>query len=120
LNKSLSVPPGQTVPVELVGSALNEDIYTLISVTAPDGQAIYYLRDFQCALSAADVWTPDETAARKIQTLFAYYPSANTIRFSGGHHRVRGVAKKFRSASVVVRRKGAAKPIAGAGHAAVQ
>ena len=47
LARSVTVPPGQTVPVELAGAGGDEDIETRIRVTSADNKTIYYLRDFR-------------------------------------------------------------------------
>jgi hypothetical protein len=112
--RTLTVRPGETAPVELTGSAMNEDVYTLIRVTAPDEKTIYYLRDFLWRCERPQVaWTPDQAPARKIQTLFAYYPSFNKIHFRAdiGELDERG---KVRQANLTLRRKGSSQALAGA------
>jgi hypothetical protein len=104
--RTLTVRPGESAPVELTGSAMNEDVYTLIRVTSPDEKTIYYLRDFLWRCERPQVaWTPDQAAARKIQTLFAYYPSFDKIHFRADISDLeeRG---KVRQAKLALRRKG--------------
>ncbi|PJB70173.1 MAG: hypothetical protein CO095_09210 [Armatimonadetes bacterium CG_4_9_14_3_um_filter_58_7] len=112
VSQAITIQPGQTMPVELRGSALNEDIHTILRVTSSDEKIVYYSRDFQWRLERPDaVWTADASASRKITTQFAYYPSFNKI-----HLRLDVSAlenkEQITAARTELRRKGEAKPIA--------
>jgi hypothetical protein len=111
--KELALQPGETAPVELSGPALNEEVATAIRVTSLDGKTVYYLREFNWQSSRPDaVWTVDQVATRKVQTQFAYYPSFNKVHFTANFSALEDSAK-VSGARLVLRRKGAADPVAG-------
>ncbi len=112
LARKLKIGPGETLPVELSGSAMNEDISTSLRVSSPDEKSVFYLRDFLWrAERPGTVWTVDEMASRKIQTFFAYYPSYNKIRVKVNVVGLEG-REQVDGASLAVRRKVSAEPLA--------
>jgi len=112
LNQTVTVAPGETKLIELSQSVMNEDLYSLIQVSSADGKTVYYLRDFLWRPERPEnVWSLDETALRKIQTQFAYYPSFNKIHFKAD---INGLEQKdqVQALAVELRRKGETKPLA--------
>ena len=82
VRRSLTLAPGQTLPVALPGSALNEDLTTLIHVTSADERTTFHRRDFVWrAERQGSKWDADVAAARRVQTQFAYYPSFHRVHF---------------------------------------
>ncbi len=111
LVRTITVQPGQTIPIEFAGTGANEDIETQIRVTSADEKAIYYLRDFRWRpVRPSVVWTPDPASVRKVQTLFAYYPSFHKIHFKADLSDLEG-NEKVRGCRLALRRKGSAEAI---------
>lgn len=77
-----TIQPSQTEPFELTASASNEDLVTLVHVTSEDEHTTYYLRDFLWRPERPSAkWETDTTAARRVQTQFAYYPTYHKVHF---------------------------------------
>lgn len=112
LVRNLKVGPGETLPVELTGSAMNEDVFTSLLVASPSGKTVYYRRNFSWRADRPEVvWALDELATRKIQTSFAYYPSFNKIHFKVNVGNLEG-RERVNVGTLELRKKGSNGPLA--------
>lgn len=100
-----TVAPGQTVEVEVSGPALNEDLLTRLEATSPEGDKVFYRREFTWRSSRPEtVWTLDEGASKRVACDLVVYPSHNlamiNVNLSGWEDRdqVRGGKARFRPA----------------------
>ena len=105
--RTLTVGPGETVPVELTGPAMNEDVYTLIRVTSAGRADDLLSPQFPLAMRAARSRVdagPDHRAGRS-------RPFLPTIRLITRSTSARTLATwrsrgKVRQAKLALRRKG--------------
>ena len=79
LDQSLALAPGATEDLALARPYdANELLTTSIEVTSPDGEKVYYLRDFQWKLARPEPFWETETEGSRLAGFnWAYYPSHN-------------------------------------------
>ena len=81
-NETVTLAPGETkiitTPATGTGS---EDLYTNIVVSSPEESTIYYQRNFSWqAQKPETIFMLDAEALKKIDTSFAYFPSAHAMK----------------------------------------
>jgi hypothetical protein len=105
--EDITLSPGELRRIELKGPASQqEDIYTIIKVTSPDGNKVYYLRDFVWKIERPEPFFLIDTDAEKQVSLdYAYYPYSNTIKARVNIAAV-GNRDKVKEVVLAVRHKG--------------
>ena len=100
LERDVTVAPGQTELLELAApdggdAGLHR---TIIHVASPDGQTIYYHRDYRWSLHRpAELWSIAEEEKKAVSLLFKYYPYHSKVRFQVD---VQGLAAKDRVSAI--------------------
>ena len=102
LEQTVKVAANSVEIVDFTGSTVaGEEVYGAIQVTSPDGNAVYYLRDFNWKLARPDpMWATDEQAAKKVEVSFAYFPYHDTIKAMVGFN---GLEEKDKVGAVSLR-----------------
>ena len=106
--RSLTVGPGQTESVELVGRDLGPegDHHTIIRVSSPDGKRTFFFRDFRWNLHRPEVvWTIEKEQRQAVDLKFKHYPYHRKVKVTVDLSAL-AARDRVKSARVVVRRKG--------------
>ena len=79
--KIIDVAPGKSQEIHINSPALADElIATHITVTSPNGNSVYYKRDFSWQINRpSTIWNIEPNATKRINTQFAYFPSFNAM-----------------------------------------
>jgi len=110
--ETLVLPPGQARTVRLDGTSYaTGNNLASIAVTSPDGKTTWFLRDFGWSLERPENrWRVALHEREAIDLAFGYYPYHNQIKARLDVSAL-PAAKQVKGATLVVRSKGADKPI---------
>lgn len=111
--QTVELPAGGSREIIASSPALGaEPIATHIAVTSPDGQAIYYRRDFSWQIARpATLWNLPSEVARAFVTQYAYFPSPHAMHVRVDLNRL-PQREQARGITLAVRRKGSTQLLA--------
>ncbi|NQT85880.1 hypothetical protein HQ560_03890, partial [bacterium] len=111
VNETLTVVPGQTLPLRLKADDQNTKKFALaIRVASPDGKTVHYARQYKWALGKAWQWTTKKKEVLPIDFQFTYSPYRKHIQVLVDTGNLPQGAQVDRLA-VAVRKKGAPKAL---------
>jgi len=111
--KNITLTPGQNQLFEISGpGSANEYLKTHLQVASPDGNSIYYLRDFEWRIDRPkEIWNLNPEAAKRTAVQFAYYPSFNKMHVKVDISNLPN-REQVKDIALVVRKKGSSQNIA--------